>query len=141
MGEFLKHGALQHLYHKYRNKNIPAGVFLSNYRGSGFSKTKKDIIGIQSIPECSLNLRIIYNCIEHYYELRRSNTNIPIRFTNHNAETSDPFRYAVLYIEDSNKSLIGYGESSQPIQIGYGESVDVLYEGRNNSYILMEDHE
>jgi hypothetical protein len=47
----------------------------------------------------------------------------------------------VLYLEDSNKSLIGYGESSQPIQIGYGESVDVRYEGRNNSYILMEDHE
>ncbi len=141
LGEFRKPGCLQRLYHKYGEENIPAKVFLSNYRVSGFSKTKKDIIGIQSIPDCSLNLRIIYNYIEHHYELRRSNTNIPIRFINHNVETSDPFRYAVLYLEDSNKSLIGYGESSQPIQIGYGESVDVLYEGRNSSYILMEYHE
>ena len=138
LGKFTKPGSLQHLYHEYRNKNIPAGVFLSNYRATRFSKTKKDIIGIRSLPEYLMDLRILYNCIEHRYELRRSNTNIPIRFINHNAETSDPFKYAVLYLEDSNKSLIGYGESSQPLQIGYRESVDVCYEG-NNSYILMEN--
>ena len=137
LGEFRKPGCLQRLYHKYGKENIPAKVFLSNYRVSGFSKTKKDIIGIQSIPEYSMNLQIVYNDTEHRYELRRSNTNIPIRFINHNAETSDPFRYAVLYILDSNESLIGYGESSQPIQIGYSESVDVCYEG-NNSYILKD---